>query len=163
MNRTFAIAIVGLALCATPAAAQTVMEEAHILRDFERNVVEYTQRYKCLDMSHEALSAAAPAPRMFTLPVAMVFRQRIARALAAPHGGEAIAGPGARTVHHPVVLQPFPGNELYDFPKVLRDALPPVPAPLEYRLIDHDLVIRDTGADVIVAVLRDALGPFTTR
>jgi len=41
--------------------------------------------------------------------------------------------------------------------------LPGLPAPLEYRLIDHDLVIRDAEADVIVAVLRDAIGTVTTR
>jgi hypothetical protein len=34
---------------------------------------------------------------------------------------------------------------------------------LEYRLIDNDLVIRDANADVIIAILRDALGVTTTR
>ena len=58
---------------------------------------------------------------------------------------------------------PFPANELYDFPNVLDEVLPLLPAPLEYRLIDHDLVIRDVEADVIVAVLRDAIGTDTTR
>jgi hypothetical protein len=45
---------------------------------------------------------------------------------------------------------------------VLKDALPPLPTPLEYRLIGHDLVIRDTEANVVVGVLRDAVGsPLT--
>lgn len=38
-----------------------------------------------------------------------------------------------------------------------------LPAPLEYRLIGNDLVIRDGEADVIVAVLRDALGTLTAQ
>ena len=61
------------------------------------------------------------------------------------------------------MLQPFPATELYDFPERLADALPALPAPLEYRLIGNDLVIRDTQADIIVAVLRDAVGTMTTR
>jgi hypothetical protein len=60
------------------------------------------------------------------------------------------------------VLQPFPATELYDFPPVLADALPGLPAPLEYRLVENDLVIRDANGDVIVAVLRDALGTHAT-
>ena len=64
--------------------------------------------------------------------------------------------------HRAAVLQPFPTNELNDFPAVLRDTLPPLIKPLEYRLIGDDLVIRDTDADVIVAVLRDAVGNTTT-
>jgi hypothetical protein len=107
-----------------------------------------------------AITAATPAPLIFTLPVAMVFRQLIAKELAvADRPG--IGGVG--TTHHAVVLQPFPANELCHFPKMLSDALPPLPAPLEYRLIGNDLVIRDAGADVIIAALRDALGTVLTR
>jgi hypothetical protein len=40
--------------------------------------------------------------------------------------------------------------------------LPPLPPRLEYRLIDNDLVVRDAETDVIVAVLRDALGTTVT-
>ena len=96
------------------------------------------QRDTCLPFP-EAVSAAAPAPRIFTLPVAMVFRQVIAQALTAPSGA-AIGAPATRRA---VALQPFPATELYDFPTRLDEVLPLLPAPLEYRLIDHDLVIRD--------------------
>ena len=60
-------------------------------------------------------------------------------------------------------MLPFPASELSDFPARLGEALPVLPAPLEYRLIDNDLVIRDTHADLIVAVLRDAIGTVPTR
>jgi hypothetical protein len=110
-------------------------------------------------MFPEALNAATPAPKIFTLPVAMVFRQLIAQTLA-DRAPTAIGGIG--TTHRATALQLFPTTELNDFPTVLRDALPPLAGSLEYRLIGDDLVIRDTGADVIVAILRDAVGNATT-
>jgi len=158
MTKAIAIGMLGLALAANTAAAQTAVEQAQILRDFQRSVVDYTERDTCLPFP-EAVSAAAPASRIFTLPVAMVFRQLIAQALTAPDG----AAIGAPATHRAVATLPFPATELYDSPKRLDDALPGLPAPLEYRLIDHDLVIRDAEADVIVAVLRDAIGTVTTR
>jgi hypothetical protein len=161
MRKAIAIGILGMALVANRAAAQTAGEREQILRDFQQSVADYTQQHHCLVMFPEAVSAAAPAPKVFTLPVAMVFRQMIARAVAAPDGGAMIGGTIAP--NHPVVLQPFPATELYDFPQVLQTALPALPAPLEYRLIANDLVIRDVDGDVIVAVLRDALGMTTTR
>ena len=160
MKKTVAIGMLGLALFSNRAAAQTAVEQAQILGEFERSVVDYTQRHQCLAMFPEAINAATPAPKLFTLPVAIVFRQLIAKAVAAP-GETAIGHVGV--THHVAVLQPFPANELFDFPPVLSAALPLLPEPLEYRLIGNDLVIRDARADLIIAVLRDALGTFTTR
>jgi hypothetical protein len=160
MKKAIAIGMLGLALVSNRAAAQTAVEQAQILRDFERSVVEYTQRHHCLSMFPEALNAATPAPKIFTLPVAMVFRQKIAHALA---GGNAEIGSVGAASHRAMVLQPFPANELYAFPPVLADVLPELPPTLEYRLIGNDLLIRDTVAEVIVAVLRDALANYTTQ
>src|SRR5690242_1079552 len=159
MTRAIAIGMLGLALFSNGAAAQTAVEQAKILRDFQRSVVDYAQRDSCLAFP-EAITTAAPAPKIFTLPVAMVFRQLIAKELAVADGP---AWRGVAATHRAMVLQPFPPNELTDFPKLLSDALPLLPAPLEYRLIDNDLVIRDAEADLIIAVLRDALGMMTTR
>ena len=150
--------IVGLILAAAGAAAQTAGEQAQILRDFEQSVVDYA-RHPCLTMVPRSIGAGTAAPKIFTLPVAMVFRQRLAQAIAAP--GAAVGGVTAK--HRAAVLQPFPATALPDLPKVVSDALPPLPLPLEYRLIDNDLAIRDANADLIIAVLRDALGVTTTR
>jgi hypothetical protein len=158
MRKAIAIGMLGLALVANRAAAQTAVEQAQILRDFQRSVVDYTQRDEGL-LFPEVVSAGAPAPRIFTLPVAMVFRQLIAQAFTAPDG----AAIGAAATHRAVAMLPFPATELYDFPQRLAEVLPLLPAPLEYRLIDHDLVIRDVEADLIVAALRDAVGTVTTR
>lgn len=159
MKTAIATGILGLALFANGAAAQTAAERAQILREFGQSVDAYA-RHHCLTMFPEAINAAAPAPKVFTLPVAMIFRQLIAHAIAAPAG---LAINGVATTHRAVVLEPFPASELGDFPVALREALPRLPAPLEYRLIDNDLVIRDANGDLIIAVLRNALGATTTR
>ena len=157
--RTIATALLALAL-AHGASAQTAYEKARILREFEERVADYTQQHKCLDMFPEAINAATPAPRIFTPAVAVVFRQEIARALAERDGVATINGVGA--FQHPGVLEPFPSAGLFDFPRVLQDALPPLPTPLEYRLIGHDLVVRDKEADIVVGVLRHAVGSTLT-
>jgi hypothetical protein len=140
--RTIAIGLVALVLADAGASAQTANETARILRGFEEQIANYDGR-----------------PLSFTPPMAMVFRQVIARALAT-RGATAVNGVGA--FPHPALLEPFPSDALHEFPRVLRDALPPLPAPLEYRLIGHDLVVRDTEADLIVGVLRDAVGGHLT-
>jgi hypothetical protein len=136
MKKTIVIGLLGLALVTNRAAAQTAGEQAQILRDFQRSVAEYTQRDTCLQVA-EAATAAAPAPKVFTLPVAMVFRQLIAHA--------------------------FANRDTNDIDTLLREVLPVLPAPLEYRLADHNLVIRDTGTDQTVAVLRDAVALTTLK
>jgi hypothetical protein len=55
-----------------------------------------------------------------------------------------------------VIARATPDNE-----DALIKALPPLPMPLEYRLIGADLAIRDTDANVTVAVLRDAIAITT--
>jgi len=125
MRKAIAIGVLGLALVSNRAAAQTAVEQAQILRDFQQSVAECTE------------AAATPAPKVFTLPVAMVFRQLIAHA--------------------------FANGDTNDIDTLLREALPVLPAPLEYRLADHNLVIRNTGTDETVAVLRDAVALTTFK
>ena len=159
--RTIAIGLVILALAPCGAAAQTAEEQAGILRQFQQSVTDYAQHHQCLDLFPEALSAAMPAPKVFTLPVAMVFRQLIARSLAERDGvAAAINGVGASA--HARLLEPLPSSGLQPFPRVLQDALPPLPTPLEYRLVGHDLVIRDAAADLVVGVLHEAIGSALT-
>lgn len=161
--KTIAIGLLVLALAHGGAAAQTAGEHARILRDFQQNVADYTQRHQCLDLFPEAINAATPAPRIFTLPVAMVFRQMIGKALAEHDGTAVINGFSAGAAFVPLaVLQPFPATMMADFPRVLADALPLLPEPLEYRLIGHDLVVRDREKDLVVGVLREAVSTALT-
>ena len=90
MKTAIATGILGLVLTAAVANAQTATEQARILRDFDKSVVEYSRQHKSLDLFPEALTPATPAPKIFTLPVAMVFRQVIAQALAEHSDGTAI-------------------------------------------------------------------------
>ena len=80
MTRTIAAGMIGLALLCNTVNAQTTVERAQILRDFQDSVADYAQHHHCLSMFPTAMNATTPAPRIFTLPVAMVFRQLIARA-----------------------------------------------------------------------------------
>ena len=159
--KPIAIGVLGLLLVSGAAAAQTPAEREHILRGFQQNVADYAARSTCLELFPEAVSAAPPTSRIFTPPVAMVFRQLIAGALATVNP-TAIGGVGMPP-HHARVMEPLPATELTEFPPVIAEVLPPLPAGLEYRLIDNDLVLRDTGAGVIVAVLRNAVGVTTIR
>ncbi len=159
--RTIAIGLLGIVLVQGSAAAQTPAEQALVIRDFYWSIADYNEHRLCLDPAHAA--AAAPAPRIFTLPVAMVFRQMIAKALEESGGAvAAMSAPGAWTARHPAVFERVPATELQEFPEVLARALPGLPDFLEYRLIGRDLVLRDIEADLIIAVLRDAIGGIST-
>ena len=146
------------------AAAQTVAEQAQVLREFQQSVADYTQAHRSFLFLPDHVSMATPAPIIFTLPVSMVFRQLIAKALDARGHATTMRGigHGLPLDHHPVVFELFPTMELHEFPPVLLSALPPLPRQLEYRLIGHDLVLRDAEADLIVGVLRDAVGGVPT-
>jgi hypothetical protein len=159
--KAIATGMLGLLLVSTAATAQTAAERDRILRDFQQSVAEYDARHHCLDLFPEALNAVTPAPRIFTPPVSVVFRQLIAAAITPGDGVPVMHGVNTPR-HHAGVLESFPAAALNAFPEVLERALPPLPAGLEYRLIDNDLVLRDAEADVIVAVLREALGTIVT-
>jgi hypothetical protein len=51
----------------------------------------------------------------------------------------------------------FEWNSGWEVPPELLEVLPPLPQPLEYTLVERDLVIVDIDADLIVDVLRDAV------
>jgi hypothetical protein len=59
--------------------------------------------------------------------------------------------------YHPLVHAPYPHWATHEVPVVLLSALPVLPAGIYYRLIDHDLLLWDADADLIVDVLPDAV------
>ncbi len=157
--RTIAIGLLGIVLVQGNAAAQTPAEQALVVRDFYWSISDYNEHRLCLDPTHAA--AATPAPRIFTLPVAMVFRQMIAKTLE-ESGVAALSAPETWTARHPQVFERVPAMEMREFPEVLARALPGLPDFLEYGLIGRDLVLRDIEAEHIIAVLRDAIGGIST-
>ena len=104
---------------------------------------------------------AAKQGDIFTPEVAQVFRARIVEALA-DRDVEAML----RDLFEdqPLVLgfQPrvhdaYPDWAIHGMPVILLQWLPPLPEELEYRLIDHDLLLWDADANVIVDVLSSAI------
>lgn len=162
--RIIAIGLLGIVLAHGSAGAQTAQERAQIVGTFRDAVTAYVVEHQSPDLYCGALASTSAAPNIFTLPMAMVFRQMIAAALAehAPATVMGRAGAALPPEQHPAVSAPFPGTELHEFPALLARALPALPEPLEYRLIGNDLVLRSRSGDVIVAVLRDAVGHVTT-
>lgn len=115
----------------------------------------------------EALAAAIRDARpraregdIFTLAAGDVFRARIA-ALAARHGIDLAAlammtdEEGAEFELHVLGTPPW-RTEMTAWMPILRD-LPELPAELEYRVVNRDLVLVDIGANLIVDILRGAL------
>jgi hypothetical protein len=59
--------------------------------------------------------------------------------------------------YRPQVNAGYPAWATHEMPFVLLTALPGLPAGIQYRLIDHDLLLWDVDANLIVDVLPDAL------
>ena len=59
--------------------------------------------------------------------------------------------------YRPEVNTGYPRWATQEMPFVLLSALPALPAGIQYRLIDHDLLLWDVDANLIVDVLPDAL------
>jgi hypothetical protein len=59
--------------------------------------------------------------------------------------------------YRPQVNAGYPGWATHEMPLVLLTALPVLPAGIQYRLIDHDLLLWDVDANLIIDVLPDAL------
>lgn len=86
--------------------------------------------------------------------VAMVFRAVIAdalkgrdvEALLAEINDEHLAAHGV----WPVVNEPLPRGVTHEVPCVLLQVLPALPEDVEYRIVNHDLVLWDTHANLVV-------------
>lgn len=59
--------------------------------------------------------------------------------------------------YRPQVYAGYPNWATQEMPSVLLTVLPDLPAGIVYRLIDHDLLLWDVDANLIIDVLPDAL------
>jgi hypothetical protein len=98
---------------------------------------------------------------LFTFQVRRTFRKLIALGLV-DHGivlADLLAelrtqvGPGSFRI---AVNDSYP-RQLAAFPACLLEVLPPLPWGLDYRIIDHDLILIDLGSGLVIDVLPDAL------
>lgn len=106
--------------------------------------------------------AGAKIGDLFTFDVRRTFRKLIARSLIAHEivVSELLAelrrqiGPGSFRL---AVNEPFPLRRGDAMPTCILDVLPPLPWELDYRIIDHDLVLIDQGSGLVIDILPDAL------
>lgn len=156
--RTIISTVLLLLLALETARGQTLVEQQAIIRQFERAVAEYGQQLDC-----SGDSVPKPSEAIFTLPVSMVFRQRIAQAFGGFDGPTMTAADrSSQREAHASVSEPFPLADSVEVPGQLMAALPQLPPRLEYRFVQFDLVLRDTERNVVVAVLRDAVRHVST-
>jgi hypothetical protein len=112
-----------------------------------------------------AIKAERPDARegdIFTAPVAACFRATIAHALE-NRDPEALlqdlfGEQPALGTSHLRVYEPYPDWATHEVPVVLLQHLPALPQDIEYRVFDHDLVLWDSHANLIVDVLPNAIG-----
>jgi len=112
-----------------------------------------------------AASPHAQQGDIFTPAVAEIFRSTIATALSGVDTDAFLrdlyedqeAVPGFR----PHVYDSYPRWATHEVPIVLLLRLPLLPEEIEYRLIDHSLILWDVDANLIIDVLPDAI-PWPT-
>ena len=111
-----------------------------------------------------AIKAARPAARqgdIFGPPVDALLRDLVTRALADENAEEMLLDLFEEHPFtfgfHPRVYHPYPDWATHEMPAILLQHLPALPDDLEYRIVDHDLVLLDIHANLIVDVLPDAV------
>jgi hypothetical protein len=100
---------------------------------------------------------------IFSDDVAELFRTRIrhtldARALHSAELLAAIRDDISRTPAGEIAVnRRFDWNSGWEMPPEIVEALPALTGPLEYKLVNRDLLLVDVGADLVVDVLHDAI------
>jgi hypothetical protein len=114
----------------------------------------------------DALQQARPNAKqgeIFTPEVGDVFRKLLRSTMAGPSGRKVRASLnhaepiGPRDLKVNQVYPNVSGQPLQSVPPTLLLNLPILPKGLEYRIVDHTLVLRDANANTVVDFLPDAL------
>jgi hypothetical protein len=181
--RSSLLVISALALLTLAGAAQAATpDQQQLVSDFEARVSSYMKlrdttaptanekptkspdklMQQRSDISSRVLSARSNAKQgdIFTPDIAIYFRHQIAATLDGPQGARIRA-----SLRHaePVkgrlqVNQKYPAHvPLQSTPPTLLLNLPTLPKDLEYRIVGQDLVLRDTGANLIVDFIPNVL------
>jgi hypothetical protein len=185
LNRGGALAVLGAMmalLIQMPAGAPGGQAQDRILRDFGirvRNYVEFrkkeagsspkpTNSAARLDQSRKQMAQGVGDARseakqgdIFTPEIAAYFRQQIAASLAGPQGAKIRASlRGAEPVKsfRPQVNETYPqAVPRQSTPPSLLMNLPLLPKELEYRIVDHDLLLLDAETNMIVDFVSAAI------
>jgi len=178
--------IVGLCLLSVFVAGQApaVNQDSAILADFSHRIDEYVKLRKQADAGvpvlkqtnspHEIADrerlvaerirnarANAKQGDIFNTQIAGVFRQLMSSSFKADEGkqihqslrrAEPVKDVNVR------VNQPYPeAVPLQSMPPTLLQNLPELPKDLDYRIIDHDLILRDVQANLVIDIIPDAI------
>ena len=122
------------------------------------------RRKACADVVRKA-RADAHEGDLFTPEVAVIFRRLLAQTLAGPNGPHIRA-----SLKHaePIPAMGLKINDSYpphvplqSTPVTLLNNLPPLPQGLEYRIVDHALLLREADSNTIADILPHAFPPST--
>ncbi len=173
--------------CALPLATQppgSVNREARLLADFDRRVKEYVKLHKAARSEVHRLKPTNSAEKIGDYQRQLALRIRAAR-VGARQGniftpeiaveirrliGITMQGSGADRIREslrhaePAKLAVLRANgdypdavPLQSTPPSLLLNLPPLPPEIDYRVVGHDLVLRDTEANLIVDYITNAI------
>src|SRR5690348_1868893 len=168
--------------------AQKVNRDAAISADFEKRVADYMKLRQSAqaglttpkntqsptqitDYQHQLadrIRSARPQAHqgdLFTPEIANVFRRLVSQSVNGPQGtrirksyerAEPIRGV------HLEVNQTYPDKlPLQSMPPSLLLNLPKLPKELEYRFVDHELILRDIASNLVVDFIPDLTTPAT--
>lgn len=185
MRRSISFGFV-ISLCSLLALGQqpAVNQNSAILADFSRRVSDYVKQRKDADAGVPAMKqsnsthdiahreqlvaekiqsarAQAKPGDIFTPQVAEVFKQLIRDSFKADDGkqikkslrhAEPVNGVIAKINHR------YPrGVPLQSMPPSLLQNLPELPKDLDYRIVNHDLILRDVQANLVIDILPNAI------
>ena len=186
MNRVWSRTIVAVALAASTVGLNTVAAQpaTGALPLFEGRIAAYAELHQRVDTifppwaptddayglvrRRAHLGAAIRAERaqakqgeVFDAATAAAFRDIVADALRGVDVDVLLVdlyeGCEMPIGYRPEVNGSYPDWATHQMPFTLLVALPRLPGGIQYRLIDHDLLLWDVDADVIIDVLPDAL------
>ncbi len=161
----------------------TVNPQTAVLKDFEKRTSDYvnlqkdlakglsatkqtTEPHTIIDRQHELAQklrearSQAQQGAIFSPEISKEFRRLIGLALTGKNSADvkkslARSEPVRMTLH---VNESYPANiPLQSTPPTLLLNLPRLPAELEYRIVGHALVLRDTAANIVVDIMPDAI------
>ena len=125
-----------------------------------QNPAEIVSRQREMANKIRVARAGAKQGEIFVPEIADYFRHQIAASFAGPHGKQIRASlKHAEPVKMELQInQSYPPNvPLQSTPPTLLLNLPQLPDGLEYRLLDRELVLRDSEANIVVDYVPNAL------
>lgn len=185
----FLIAGLVAVIAAIASAEQRPGDDERVVREFRNRIGEYAALHEKLEANlpplnpdgsirsyllnrvylAKSIKTARPKARqgdIFTPAVSALFKRILARAVSEDALDQLYDYDEAHpflSPYHPRVYDPYPDWASHTTPVAVLQQLPPLPEDIQYRLLDHDLVLWDIHADLIVDVLPDAIARTRPR